>query len=100
MGGKFSFKSIFTKGDKNQQIQVLEKEIPEMQKQIENMNELCNITNAIVAEVEIPKFKHTKKHQYYQNLANTSQSELQFLGAYGDLMKSVMDGLNRNIIKT
>jgi hypothetical protein len=35
MGGKFSFKSIFAKGTKNEQIQVLEKEIPELQKQIE-----------------------------------------------------------------
>lgn len=41
MGGKFSIKSIFSKGTKNEQIQILEKEIPEMQKQIENLGELC-----------------------------------------------------------
>jgi hypothetical protein len=37
MGGKFSIKSIFSKGSKNDQIQILEKEIPEMKKQIEQL---------------------------------------------------------------
>lgn len=57
MGGKFSFKSIFAKGTKNEQIQVLEKEIPELQKQIEYLGEFCEILSCIQAAVQIPNFK-------------------------------------------
>lgn len=41
MGGKFSFKSLFAKGNKNEQLQTLEKEIPELQKQIEFLGKFC-----------------------------------------------------------
>lgn len=41
MGGKFSIKSIFSKGSKNEQIQTLEKQIPDMQKRIEQLTEFC-----------------------------------------------------------
>lgn len=51
MGGKFSIKSIFSKGTKNEQIQILEKEIPQMQKQIESLAELCEILNCIQATI-------------------------------------------------
>ena len=38
-----------------------------------------------------------KQQQYYQNLSDIGKRELEFLGSYGDLMKSVMDGLNKNV---
>ena len=96
MGGKFSIKSIFSKGSKNDQIQIMEKEIPEMQKEIEMLGELCEIVNCIQGSVEIPKFKSTKQKQYYQSLASTSEQELDFLAAYGEFMKSVMVGLSKS----
>lgn len=73
MGGKFSIKSIFSKGSKNDQIQTMEKEIPEMQKEIEYLGELCEIVNCIQGSILIPKFKETKQRQYYETLSSTSQ---------------------------
>lgn len=48
LGGKTTFKSIFSKGSKSEQIQILEKEIPELQKEIEGTAELCEMINVII----------------------------------------------------
>jgi len=49
--------------------------------------------NCIQANIEIPKFKNRKQRQYYEILGDTSRREIEYLGAYGELMKSVMEGL-------
>jgi predicted esterase YcpF (UPF0227 family) len=99
MGGKTTFKSIFSRGSKNEQIQSLEKEIPEMQKEIEYLGEFCELINCIVSSVEIPEFKRIKQKQYYDLLSKTSDQELNFLAAYGTFMKSIMEGLNKTVVK-
>lgn len=66
-----------------------------MQKQIECLDELCSILNCIQATIEIPSFKHNKQRQYYEILNTTSERELEYLAAYGEFMKSVMEGLEK-----
>ena len=99
LGGKTTFKSFFSKGSKSEQIQILEKEIPELQKEIEATAELCEMINAIINIKEIPKFKFNKQKQYYDLLSVTSDQELTYLAAYGTFMKSVMEGLTKTVIK-
>lgn len=53
------------------------------------------ILNCIQATVEIPTFKQTKQKQYYEILNLTSERELEYLAAYGEFMKSVMEGLEK-----
>ena len=55
--------------------------------------------NAIISNELIPKFKLAKQKQYYELLSTTADRELNYLASYGTFMKSIMEGLNKTVIK-
>lgn len=57
MSGKTTFKSIFTKGSKSEQIKMLEKTMADDEKEIEYMGVLVDYISVILGAIEIPKFK-------------------------------------------
>lgn len=83
MGGKTTFKSLFSKGSKNEQIQKFEKEIPDLQKELESLSEFNNIATSIFGLSELTKFKKYKQAQYYKMMYDVSENELKYLANYG-----------------
>ena len=53
------------------------------------------ILTVILGRVEIPSFKRNKQIQYYRMMYEISENELKYLATYGELMKSVLQGLNK-----
>lgn len=94
MGGKTTFKSIFSRGNKSEQIQILEKDIPALQKEIDLLAEFLKVVLAAFTLSELPSFKKHKQLQYYTMMEHLSQNELRYLSAYGEFMRSIMEGLD------
>lgn len=57
VSGKTTFKSIFTKGNKADQIKLLERTIAEDEKEIDYLGQLVDLINVVLGAIEIPKFK-------------------------------------------
>lgn len=95
MGGKTTFKSFFSKGSKNEQIQKFQKQIPELKKQIESLTEFNNICTVIFGLNQMVKFKRRKQLQYYKMMYDVSENELKYLSTYGEFMKSIMQALGK-----
>lgn len=57
VSGKTTFKSIFTKGTKADQIKLLERTMSEDEKEIEYLGQLVDLINVVLGAIEIPKFK-------------------------------------------
>jgi hypothetical protein len=80
MSGKTTFKSIFTKGTKSDQMKLLERIMAEDEKEIENLGKLIDYINVVLGAIEIPKFKvKSSKHLALQTttLLRGSQSHIQ-----------------------
>ena len=52
----------------------------------------------IFGRVEIPVFKRYKQIQYYRMMYEISENEIKYMAAYGELMKSVLQGLKKWMI--
>lgn len=63
MSGKTTFKSIFTRGSKNEQIGILEKAIVEGQKDIEGISVIVDFISILLVR-EIDNYKAYKLVQY------------------------------------
>jgi hypothetical protein len=70
MSGKTTFKSIFTKGNKADQMKLLERVMSEDEKEIVNLGVLIDYINVVLGAIEIPKFK--VKYQKYSALQTTT----------------------------
>ena len=57
MGGKTTFKSLFSRGSKNEQIQKLEKSIPQQEGDIKHLGELNSMILVIFGSLELPAFR-------------------------------------------
>lgn len=88
LSGKTTFKSIFSRGNKNDQISILEKSVADDAKEIESLDVLLNIVTVILSR-EIECYKEEKQHQYMSLLRRVSQLENERLGVYGDLISSI-----------
>jgi hypothetical protein len=60
MSGKTTFKSIFTKGSKADQVKMLERIMSEDEKEIDHLSTLVDYINVVLGAIEIPKFKVIK----------------------------------------
>lgn len=65
MSGKTTFKSFFTKGNKEEQKKTYEKSLEEDQKEIDNLAVAIDLISVYQGDVELPKFRATKEKQYY-----------------------------------
>ena len=65
-GGKTTLKSFFSRGSKETQIQKLDLEIPDIEKEITMLEEFNNLVTIIFGQVELPIFKRNKQVQYYR----------------------------------
>jgi hypothetical protein len=95
MGGKTTFKSIFSRGSKSEQIQKLERDNPDLEREIKGLGEFNELVALIFGLVELPTFKREKQMQYYRMMYEVSEGELRYLSSYGEFMKSVMQGLQK-----
>lgn len=89
MSGKTTFKSIFTRGSKNEQIGILEKAILDEQAEIESTAIILEFISVMLIH-EIDKFKQYKMVQYQDTLRQVAQLELKQLVAYGGLLQALM----------
>ena len=96
VSGKTTLKSIFTKGNKADQIKLLERTMADDEKEIEYLGQLVDLINVVLGAIEIPKFKRYKQRQYYEILNRTSKMELKHLHLYAALLKSSLVA-NQNI---
>ena len=74
MSGKTTFKSIFSRGSKNDQIGILEKSVAEDAKEIQNLEVLLNVVTVVLSR-EITKYKEEKQVQYLELLSTISALE-------------------------
>lgn len=77
LAGKFSFKQIFSKGSKDEQITNLEKEKQNCEKEMEHISILIDLMHLVIGYVEIDRFKIEKQQRYYELLIAISQREQQ-----------------------
>lgn len=47
----------------------------------------------IFGKVELPIFKKNKQTQYYRMMYEISENEIKYMAAYGEFMKSVLQGI-------
>lgn len=45
--------------------------------------------------VEVPVFKRNKQLQYYRMMYEISENEMKYMNAYGEFMKSILQGLTK-----
>ena len=96
MSGKTTFKSIFTKGSKDEQKRVYERSIEEEPREIDNLSVLIDLEAVYQGEVELPAFKAYKQKQYYEILNLVARTEVKQLSIYGGLMKGILSA-NQNM---
>ena len=88
MSGKTTFKSIFSRGSKNDQMGILEKTVADDGREIESLDVLLNYITVILWR-EITKYKQEKQGQYVEMLAKVANMENEKLNIYGDLIRSL-----------
>lgn len=96
MSGKTTFKSFFTKGNKEEQKRNYEKSLEEDQKEIDNLIVAIDLIAIYQGDIELPKFKATKQKQYYEILNLVARTEVKNLSIYGGLMKAIL-AANQNV---
>jgi hypothetical protein len=96
LSGKTTFKSFFTRGNKEEQVKTLEKSIEEDQKEIDNLGVLIDLILIYQGDIELPRFKENKKKQYYLTLNQVAKTEVKHLSIYGGLMKTILSA-NQNM---
>lgn len=82
-------------GSKNDQIQKLEINIPDLEKEIAALEELNAIVTICFGKAELPVFRKNKQLQYYRMMYEISEHEIKYLATYGEFMKSVLQGLSK-----
>ncbi|KAL4508554.1 hypothetical protein ABPG72_003858 [Tetrahymena utriculariae] len=70
--GKTTFKSLFSKGTKEDKVQKLEKSIYETQHELENYSLLADLITVIIGYIEVDKFKNQKQNRYYNIMQRVS----------------------------
>lgn len=74
--GKSTLKTFFSKRGKDEEIEVLEKEIANYKKEVELLNVLIEKITLVLSHSEIDKFKKNKVDQYNHVVTMAAQNEL------------------------
>jgi len=88
--GKSTIKTMFSKRGKDEEIEILEKEIANYKKEIELLNTLIDKITLVLSNSEIDKFKKNKVDQYNHVIAMAAQNELVKLKDMSDFWITVL----------
>ncbi|KAM3137988.1 hypothetical protein pb186bvf_009883 [Paramecium bursaria] len=92
IAGKTTLKSIFTKGNNQEQVAVIDKKIQDTTQEIEYNNQVCDLIVLVLCVDEIDRFKKNKQRKYYQILQKISQAEAELNQNYLKFWNDVVKG--------
>jgi len=92
LAGKTTFKGLFSRKSKEEEVQTLEKSIADAGKEIENYTMVHDMMTLILSYSEIIKFKGNKLDNYYYVVKLAAQNELNnvrnMIGYWQDIVKN------------